>query len=123
MSDHAPLWIKYWGLIPMTRRGYLITLAVAAGLAVAVFVILEMMGRLPAFRTLWTEVPVRAPAFWEYWLYNNLYRILLICLVAQIIDTYLVLRRFAKKHAEQLKQDGEASCQAAGSEKGAGSSV
>jgi len=96
-----PVWIKYWGLIPMTRRGYLIALAVAAIIAMLPFVLFGLMGRLPPLRTLWEEVPLRTGAFWEYWLYNNLYRIVAVCLVAQALDTFVILRRFAKREAEQ----------------------
>ncbi len=96
-----PVRIKYWGLIPMTRRGYLIALALAGGFAIAAIAICGIMGRLPPLRSLWREIPGRAPNVWEYWFYNNLYRILIMCLIAQVLDTFVVLRRFARKEAEQ----------------------
>jgi hypothetical protein len=103
-----PVWIKYWGLIPMTRRGYLIALAVAGLIAIAIFAVFGFLGRLPPMRTLWQEVPIRTPHAWEYWFFNNLYRIIAICLLAQVIDTVVVLRRFARKQAEQVAQHSEA---------------
>jgi len=96
-----PVWIKYWGLIPMTRRGYLIALAVTAAVAVLTFLVLGFMGLLPPLRTLWQEVPVRTRTFWQYWFYNNLYRIVALGLLGEAVDTFVVLRRFAKKQAEQ----------------------
>jgi hypothetical protein len=95
-----PIWIKYWGLIPMTRRGYLIATALAVMAVVVTFVVLGSMGKLPPFRSLWEEVPIRTPVFLEYWLHNNLYRLVAVLLAAHVVDTLLVLRRFSKKEAE-----------------------
>ncbi len=100
----SPTRIKYWGLIPMSRRGYLLALGTAALFAAAIFLIFALMGKLPPLRTLWEEVPVRTPTFWQYWFFNNVYRIVVICLIAQAIDTFLVLRRFARKEAEEQAQ-------------------
>jgi hypothetical protein len=108
-----PVRIKYCGLIWMTRRGYLITLAVAGFVAVACFTVVAAMGRMPPLRSLWEPV-VQGPGFGVF-IVNNLYRFLLLCLVAQALDTFVVLRKFAKKEAEQ-KRALETASQQAGAE-------
>ena len=117
-----PVRIKYLGLIPMTRRGYLMALAAAVVIAAGLLTAAGLAGKLPPVRSLWQNLPpyetvygasakaklpappVQRPTVLEYWFANNLYRILLICLIAEIIDTYLVLRRFSKKEKEQRAQ-------------------
>jgi hypothetical protein len=117
MSAMKPVWIDYWGLIPMTRRGYLIALAVAAIVAATLLFLLALLGTLPPLRTLWQEVPVPAQPFWQYWFYNNLYRIMVLCLIAQALDTLVVLRRFVKKEAQQRAEEAAAIQSAAQTEK------
>ena len=41
------------------------------------------------------------------WFHNHLYWIVLICLVAQALDTILTLRAFARKEEEQRDFDPE----------------
>ena len=110
-----PVRIKYYGLIWMTRRGYLISLTVAGLVALACFVIVAAMGRMPPPRSLWEPV-VRGPGFGVF-VVNNLYRFLILCLIAQAIDTIVVLRKFAKKEAEQRAQSDAALQQAESGQK------
>jgi hypothetical protein len=98
-NSMKPVWIKYCGLIWMTKRGYLIALAVGGFFAIACFAIVAAMGRMPPPRSLWEPV-VRGQGFGVFFV-NNLYRILILLLIAQAIDTFVVLRKFAKKEAEQ----------------------
>src|SRR5262249_51018862 len=103
-----PVWIKYYGLIPMTRFGYLLTLGIACLCAALGLIALALAGRLPPFSTLWEPDPAVRNAGAGGWMYNHLFQILLVCLLAQIIDTLATLRAFAKKEAEQralLEQD------------------
>ena len=102
-----PVWIKYWGVIPMTRRGYVVTLTMAAVLALIVLVACALAGRLPPLSTLWEPDPARANQGIVGLLYNYLYWIILACLVAQAFDTMLVLRRFSQKEAEQRAAEEE----------------
>jgi hypothetical protein len=96
-----PRRIKYFGLVWMTRRGYLISLAVAGFVAVACIAVAAAMGTMPPLRSLWEPV-LQGPGFRVFFV-NNLYRLLLLCLVAQALDTFVVLRKFAKKEAEQKR--------------------
>jgi len=102
-----PVWIKYWGLIPMTRRGYLVTLTVAVAVAAIIVAYCALAGFLPPLRTLWETDPV-AHFGWRRWLHNYWWWIVIIALVAQAIDTTLVLRRFAQKEAEERAAEASA---------------
>jgi hypothetical protein len=96
-----PVWIKYYGVIPMTRRGYLIALAVAGGIALLFFLLAAVAGFMPPFDTMWSgRHHVPGPGVGALF-YNYLYWILIFCLVAQGIDTFCTLRTFARKEAEQ----------------------
>jgi hypothetical protein len=96
-----PVWIKYYGVIPMTKWGYLVALGVAAFVAVVFLIVVGAAGYLPPISTIWQSDPkVKGPGLGP-WLYNHLYHITLFCILAQGIDTYMVLRRFAQKEAEQ----------------------
>jgi hypothetical protein len=92
-----PVRIKYLGLFSTTRRGYLITLAVAALLAVTVLTVGWWLGRLPPLETLWKDPPVPQRPGIDYYIHRYLYRIILVCLILQVFDTWWVLRRFAQK--------------------------
>ena len=76
-----PIWIKYYGLVPMTRRGYLITLYVSGVLALVVVVAGLLTGFLPPLSSLWDPDPVIAQQGLGGWLYNHLYWLFLFCLV------------------------------------------
>jgi hypothetical protein len=103
--NNKPVWIKYWGLIPMTRRGYVVTLTMVAALAGIVVVYCALAGWLPPLRTLWEPDAVRVPTNFFGWVYRHLWWIVIACLIAQIIDTCLVLRQFAGKEREQAAQE------------------
>ena len=45
-----PVWIKYYGIIPMTKRGYLIALAAAGGFALLAVLAAAAFGFLPPLR-------------------------------------------------------------------------
>ncbi len=96
----APVWIRYCGLIPMTKRGYFITLAAEAIVAVAVVLVGWALGFLPPLRTMWEpDANVARAGGVLGWIYNHLYWIALVCLAGQAVDTVLVLRQFARKEA------------------------
>ncbi|MCI0378443.1 MAG: hypothetical protein L0215_12610 [Gemmataceae bacterium] len=42
--EREPVWIKYYGLVPMTKRGYLIALTVAGGTAVVFCLVATVLG-------------------------------------------------------------------------------
>jgi hypothetical protein len=100
-----PVWIRYWGLIPMTRRGYVVTLTMAAAVAGIVVLYCGLAGWLPPLRTLGEPdaIPARPGVFG--WIYRYMWWIVIACLVAQVVDTWLVLRQFAKEEEKQAAQE------------------
>ena len=96
-----PVWIKYWGLIPMTRRGYLVTLTMAIAVALIIVVCCAVAGLLPPLKTLWEPDPVAAQLGWRGWIYNYMWWLCIVAVIAQAIDTAMVLRKFAQKEAEE----------------------
>jgi hypothetical protein len=86
----------------MTKFGYLVALGVAGGIALLFFVCLGLLGLLPPLSTLWAPDPLRAARGGASgFMYNYCWWLVLLCLVAQGIDTWCVLRTFANKEAEQ----------------------
>src|SRR5262249_15431995 len=69
--------------------------------AVACLAIAAMLGYMPPLRSLWEPV-VQGPGFRVFFI-NNVYRFIALCLIAQALDTYVVLRKFAKKEAEHRR--------------------
>ncbi len=98
-----PVRIKYYGLVAMTKRAYLIATAVAAAVALLVIALAAAFQGLPPFRWPWEEPVVRGKGFVP-WLHNNLYLVLGTLLLLELIDIVTVLRQFAKKEAEQRAQ-------------------
>jgi hypothetical protein len=96
-----PVRVKVYGLVSMTRRGYLTQLAIAAML---VFVLL-------VFRWLrWPEVrPDPAKVRDQRVLYvivffDNVQWIVAVVAALLVFEAWLVLRRFAQKEAERASQ-------------------
>ena len=109
-SGHTmkPVWIKYWGVIPMTRRGYLVTLTV--GLVVAGIIVAygAFSGLLPPLRTLWEPDPGIARFGWRGWLYNYFWWLIIVLLLVHAVDMVFVLRKFAQKEAEERAAEAAA---------------
>lgn len=97
----SPVRIKYYGLIPMTRFAYLVALAAAGAFALAMVLLGAILGGLPPLDTMWSRQHHLAGPGAYSWLHNHLYWVFLVCLVAQMIDTFCTLRLFAKKEKEQ----------------------
>lgn len=98
LSTMPPLRINYLGLIPLTRREYLISTAGVAAFAAVLFIGLGVVGLMPPLDTMWSrEHHLAGPTSW---LYNYLYWVILVCLVAEAIDICVMLRAFARKEAE-----------------------
>jgi len=99
-----PVRIKYYGLIWMTKQTYLILLAAFGGIACGALLIAYLADRLPPLGWPWVRKPlVEGYGFMPFFI-NNFYFIILVCLVAQTIDTLMVLHKFAQKEAEQRAQ-------------------
>ncbi|HYT91685.1 MAG TPA: hypothetical protein VEL76_23430 [Gemmataceae bacterium] len=99
-----PVWIKYYGLIPMTRFGYLTTLAAVAGFAFVAVLAAAVLGTMPPLDTMWSRQHHLPGPGIGVWFYNYMYWFILACLVAQVIDTWTTLHTFAKKEAAQRAQ-------------------
>jgi hypothetical protein len=96
-----PVWIKYYGIIPMTKAGYLITLAVVGAFAALAMLAAAVFGTLPPLDTMWSRQHHLPGSGFGVFLYNYMYWVILACLVAQAVDTWTTLSVFAKKEAEQ----------------------
>jgi hypothetical protein len=96
-----PVWIKYYGLIPMTKRGYLIALGVTGGIVFWILLVLALLGTFPPLDTMWSRQNHRPGSDLGVWFHNYWYWFLVVCLIAQAIDTWCTLHAFAKKEAEQ----------------------
>lgn len=101
----APIRIKLYGLLWLTRRGYLMQLAVSAALLVVLFVL--WLSWLPA-----TPAPSpgveRPPGLrLALLLLGNLHWVLLAAAVLCSLEAWYVLRRFARAEAEQRVQSME----------------
>jgi hypothetical protein len=108
-----PVWIKYWGLIPMTRRGYVVTLTMGLAVAAILLASFTVAGLLPPLKTLWDRNPDATQDGWQGWLYNYFWWITIVAAVAQAIDTVMVLRKFTQKEAEARAIDASLRNQAA----------
>jgi hypothetical protein len=99
--------IKYYGLIPVTRRGYvrssMITLTVLGfGLLLG-----WAAGFLPPLSTMWGERwPQGELTPWP-WLYQYFYWLVLAGLIAEVIVTLRMLRRFTELEAEQKARQAQ----------------
>jgi membrane protein implicated in regulation of membrane protease activity len=97
MSTQPPVKVKVYGLISLTRRGYMICLGVGVGMLVVLLLAWALFIAGPptpaeqagAF-TLWTLVRVYTPL------------ILLAAALLEGIEVYFVLRRFRRAEAERL---------------------
>jgi hypothetical protein len=109
-----PVRIKYYGLFWITRRGYLLATLAAAVFAVAVFAVLlvalpERTGPYtwpPPFNAPWEPVPSVLPPGAFSLFYHYFWTLILLLLLAEILDIVVVLRKFAKKEAEQREASG-----------------
>ena len=103
-----PVRIKYYGLIPMTKRAYLIALTASGLMALFIVVTGGMLGALPPLDTMWSSEHHRRGTDVLALLHNYLYWIIVVCLAAQAFDIWITLRVFAKKEAAQRKVEANA---------------
>ena len=96
-----PVRVRYLGLMPMTKAGYLTTAAVVTLFAVGLFVIALLKGYLPPFRWPWDPLTAPAAGGFPGWVYNHFYELILVGLLGEVLDVVLMLRAFARKEAEQ----------------------
>jgi hypothetical protein len=100
-----PARINYYGLIRMTKSGYLIATLVAALIVAGLLLVLYPAGYLPPFRWPWQPVPRPDADGLGGMVYNHLYDIITVCLLAEMVDIVVTLRAFARKEAELRESD------------------
>jgi hypothetical protein len=93
-----PVRIKYYGLVWLTRRGYLRATALLAAVAVLVCVtVLLWTGQVPFAQPPWEPALRRygfVAWFWNWWTLGAL-------VLAEGLEVLLTLRQFARREAEQ----------------------
>jgi hypothetical protein len=93
--------IKYYGLISVSKRGYLLSSAVTLAILGIGLVLGYAAGILPPLSTLWgVPWPWAQLTPWP-WVYQYLYWFILVGLIAEVVITVRMLRRFAVLEAEQ----------------------
>src|SRR5262249_14395589 len=99
---------KYYGLIWMTKRGYLLTTFFAAMFVLALGLIVGLLGLLPPLPGSGQPPPPGLAPGFTTWFYNNFWWVILALLVLEAIDILTVLHKFRRKEAEQQARLGEA---------------
>jgi hypothetical protein len=94
-----PVRVKYWGLIWLGRRGYLLLNGIGWLLVVAILVAAVHYKLLPPFR--WPSDPpvVESPGVAAF-LINHLYDFVILGFVAQMLDAVVFYRLMSKKEAQ-----------------------
>jgi hypothetical protein len=95
-----PVWIKYYGLVWMTKAGYLIGTSIALSFAAVAFLMAYPTDLVPPFHWPGTPPPPNLTGRGG-WFYNHFYDLLALALVAEAIDVVVTLRCFARKEAER----------------------
>jgi hypothetical protein len=97
MSEQAPVRIKLYGLLPMTRRRYVFQLVIGAGLAVGLLAAwwLRWPTLREELRMVRTPTMDRLIAFWDLvpW-------VIIAFAAVQAVEAWYVLRLFARKEKE-----------------------
>src|SRR5262249_18184485 len=94
--------IKYYNVIWMTKRAYLIATLIAAVVAFGAWGVAIALGFLPPLNWPW-EQPARFPGHTGFavWFYDHINWILCALVVAELFDIAITLRKFQQKEAEQ----------------------
>jgi hypothetical protein len=93
-----PVRIKLYGLVTVTKRGYLAQLAAAALMLAALVVI---RAYVPPVGELARQEYVPAAASAALWFLTNLHWIALALAALFAVEAFFVLRRFAREEAKQ----------------------
>jgi hypothetical protein len=103
-----PVWIMYYGLLPVTRFGYLVATGVGwFGVAVLGLVGL-IFGFLPPLETLWQWDPFMGTQGITGLFYNYFWWFVVVCAMAQVVDIWITLGLIAKKEDEQKAELADA---------------
>lgn len=91
-----PVRIKYYGLIWMTKRTYLIATAIAAAVVLVLFLVIITLGGIPELKPPWDPAlngRGLLPRIYNAWTFGAL-------IVLELVDVAVMLRKFAQKEAE-----------------------
>lgn len=98
----GPVRIKYYGMFWITRRGYLIATALAGLFALVVWLIVWSLDLLPPWLWPWDPPPKLPPNTSPLqWLGYHYSYLIVLGLVGEAIDVFVMMRKFAQKEAEQ----------------------
>lgn len=101
-----PVKVRYMGIWPMTRRQYLRTVIwgwVALILLLMLFTMLRP-NRAPAFHWPWDSKSPRLRTLFQTLYGHYFYTILFACIIAQIVDAVIMMRKFREKEAEEARR-------------------
>jgi hypothetical protein len=91
-----PVRIRYYGLIPLTRRTYLVLQVPVLVLLVVLLAVLFLLPAPPHF-----GIPEQVLHPVARWLLDHLLWIVLLIFILELLDTLFTLRAFARKEAEE----------------------
>ena len=102
-----PVRIKYYGLIWMTRRTYLLTTLILGLIVLIFFLLITVSGaaRLPDFHWPWDPMPANAEPGFQGWVTHYFWTIMVVFLLAEAVDILVTLRKFAEREAEEKLPD------------------
>jgi hypothetical protein len=98
-----PVKIRYWGILPLTRRGFYIYLIVGWSLAILVVIAAMIYAgdAFPRFRLPWESLPLGVKfTVWNYLAYN-IWSVFILCVIGQLFDIVIMLRKYRQKEEEQ----------------------
>jgi hypothetical protein len=96
-----PVRIKYYGVVWLTKKAYLVGTAVTGALAAFFVVLCVVSGRLPPFSWPWEPRPAPHLTGVPGAIYNHVWDFLLVGIVLEAIDILVTMRTFARKEAER----------------------
>lgn len=98
-SPEEAVTIRYYGMVDLTRKGYLRALAWVGGVVLAGLIAGVLLGVLPPVSTLWRPGPPRPGPLG--WFLHRFWAIILFFGLAQVVETLFTLRVFRRKEAER----------------------
>jgi uncharacterized membrane protein len=102
----APVRIRLYGLISVTKRGYLTQLVLASMLLVVLLVVRSSLPPLPIG---YRPQDLGAGGAVALWLLSNLHWVVLGLLLLFMLEAFFVLRSFAREEARQKNAFGSPS--------------
>jgi len=104
-----PIRIKYYGMIWLTKKAYLIT-TLCVGIIVFGMLLMMMVilgERTPPFTLPWEPAPANTPPGIAGVFYHHFWTLIILVCVAEAIDIAVMLHKFAEKEAEQAYDEDD----------------